>query len=112
MKPILALALVLLNVTPVLASQTNTYNAKCIVTINRIPDLQICQVVENRNSKGFINWRNIYARNYYVKSWFDNSGFKVKDSIRKKSYNWQYKATGQGYSMVSPELNVWNVYWD
>jgi hypothetical protein len=112
MKAILATALIAMSAAPVLASETNTYTTKCIVTINRIPEPQVCQVVENRNSQGFLNWRNVYARNYYVNSWFDNSGFVTKDSTRKKPYKWQYRATGQGYSKVSPELNVFDVSWD
>jgi hypothetical protein len=112
MRAILATALIAMSAAPVLASETSAYNTKCVVTINRIPEPQVCQVVENRNSEGFLNWRNVYARNYYVNSWFDNSGFVTKDSIRRNSYKWNYKAHRQGYSQVSPELNVWNVSWD
>ena len=97
---------------PALATETNTYNTRCVVTINRIPEPQICQVVENRNPEGFLNWRNVYARNYWVNSWFDNTGFVTKDSIRKSPYKWQYKANRQGYSQVSPNLNVHNISWD
>lgn len=112
MKALILATVAVLSATPAIATETTTYNTKCVVTINKIPEPQVCQVVENRNSEGFLNWRNIYARNYFVNSWFDNTGFVTKDSIHKYSYKWNYKANRQGYSQVSPNLNVHNVSWD
>jgi hypothetical protein len=97
---------------PAIATETTTYNTKCILTLKQIPKVQVCQVVENRNSEGFLNWRNIYALNYWVKSGFYNDKFVTEDSIRRNPYSWQYRANRQGYSQVSPELNVHNISWD
>lgn len=112
MKALILSVLAIIDATPAIATETLSYNTSCVVTINKIPEPQVCQVVENRNSQGFLNWRNVYARNYFVNSWFDDNGFITKDSINKYPYKWQYKANRQGYSQVSPHLNVHNVSWD
>lgn len=112
MKSVFLSALIVLTGAPVIASETTTYNTMCVVSLDKVPEPQMCQVVENRNNNGTLNWRNIYARNYWVKSWFDNTGFMTKDSIRKYPYKWEYRANRQGYSQVSPNLNVHNVSWD
>ena len=112
MKPLILSAVLIATATPVIAEETFTYNTSCVVNLNKIPEPQVCQVIENRNAQGFLNWRNVYARNYFVNSWFDNRGFITKDSIHKYPYKWQYKANRQGYSQISPHLNVHNVSWD
>ena len=91
---------------------TSTYNATCVLVITKIPEIQMCQVVEHRTPSGTLQWRNIYARTYSVRSWFGPKGLTNKDSLNKKPYPWQYVANRQGYSAVSPKLNVHNIAWD
>lgn len=112
MKALILSSLIALTPLSAMATETTTYNTKCVVTINKIPEIQICQVVENRSPSGSLGWRNVFARNYYIKSWFGPKGLMTKDSIRNTPYKWEYRANRQGYSQVSPELNVHNISWD
>jgi hypothetical protein len=111
MKHLLLSATIILSSAAVSASEVYKYQTRCWFR----GEPTVCTVVENRNSQGFLNTRNIYNNQfgYTVKSWFDHRGFMTWDSIRKKSYQRNYQVTNIALgSSVTDELVVQDLSWD
>ena len=96
-----------------------TYETPCALEAGFQTYLDMCKVVETRETGGALRTRNIFSNKFglTIKSWFDKEkGFMTWDSHNKFAYKWEYKVAGTGeqgnWSMVMPGVLLQNVSWD
>lgn len=96
-----------------------TYETPCALEAKEDFQMDVCKVVETRETGGALRTRNIYSNRFglTIKSRFDKvKGFVTWDSHNKFEYKFDYKVGGVdglgAWTYVMPGFLLQNVSWE
>jgi len=95
------------------------YETPCSLETPNEFQMDVCKVVETRETGGALRTRNIFSNRFKltIKSYFDSKkGFMTWDSHNKFAYKYEYKVGGVdglgAWTYVMPGFLLQNVSWD